>query len=108
MMIRHHRGLVFVVPESRIDSIGDHQDDLDKPKNNEDNCHNMHNKLFLSLQTCKMTAQDRRRSASWRNVRHDLRLQKSIYQVSLQVGTQGKSPGSVGGSASTAVCLGPS
>ena len=46
MMIRHHRGLVFVVPESRIDSIGDHRDDLDKPEKNEDNCHNMHNKLF--------------------------------------------------------------
>jgi hypothetical protein len=46
MMIRHHRGLVFVVPESRIDSIGDHQDDVDKPENNEDNCHKMNNILF--------------------------------------------------------------
>ena len=55
-----------------------------------------------------MTAQDRRHGASWRNVRHDLRLQKSIYQVSRQVGAQGKSPGSVSGSASTAVCLGAS
>ena len=107
-MIRQNRGLVFVVPESRIDSIGDHQDDLDKPENNEDNCHKMNKILFSRLQTCKMTAQDRRRGASWRNVRHDLRLQKSIYQVSRQVGAQGKSPGSVSGSASTAVCLGPS
>ena len=39
-----------------------------------------------------MTARDRRRGASWRNLRHDLCLQKSIYQVSRQVGTQGKSP----------------
>ena len=44
--IRHHRGLVFVVSVSRIDSVGDRQDDLDKPENNEDNCHNMHNILF--------------------------------------------------------------
>jgi hypothetical protein len=44
--IRHHRGLVFVVPVSRMDSIGDRQDDLDKPENNEDNCHKMNNILF--------------------------------------------------------------
>jgi len=44
--IRHHRGLVFVVSVSRMDSIGDRQDDLDKPENNEDNCHKMNNILF--------------------------------------------------------------
>jgi hypothetical protein len=44
--IRHHRRLVFIVSVSRMDSIGDRQDDLDKPENNEDNCHKMNNILF--------------------------------------------------------------
>ncbi len=42
----HHRELVFVASKSRIDSIGEHQDDLDAPENNEENSHNVHNNIL--------------------------------------------------------------